>query len=103
MASTLHYTFQPQPPPLPKTTGGKRGPSGPINIASSSSEDEDSDHSITDFSPPVPNRLVLSDLGSASNPKNSSVITVATLSSPRKDYSSKKSYKLPVISFTFSK
>lgn len=42
MASTYPYQFQPQPPPLPRTTGGKRGPSGPL-IVSSSSEDEESD------------------------------------------------------------
>lgn len=45
MASVLQYQFQPQPPPVPpRMTGGKRGPSGPLTVPSSS-EDEDSDTS----------------------------------------------------------
>ncbi|XP_012944291.1 uncharacterized protein DDB_G0271670 [Aplysia californica] len=91
MASTRPYTFQPQPPPLPRTTGGKRGPSGPINIASSSSEDEDSDQSITDFSPPVPSRLSVTDLASGPSTKSNAVITVSSLSSPRNNFVTKKS------------
>ena len=91
MASTLPYQFHPQPPPGPKQTGGKRGPSGPINIPTSSSEDEDSDQSITDFSPPLGSRFILSDLGTGSAAKLNCVITVANLSSPRGSFLTKKS------------
>ncbi|GFS17909.1 hypothetical protein ElyMa_003250300 [Elysia marginata] len=54
--SAFPYSLQPQPPPHPKTTGGKRGPSAPITIPSwarGEDDEEDSDHSITDHTPPT--------------------------------------------------
>ena len=72
------YQFQPQPPPVPRMTGGKRGPSGPLTV-SSSSEDEDSDTS--ECLPPAPAQQVTVKTSEA--PKSPRPVPVLPLSTPR--------------------
>ena len=74
-ANAFPYSLQPQPPSHPKTTGGKRGPSAPIAIPSwakgEDDADEDSDHSITDHTPPShTGRLVNLDTSFSSSPSS---------------------------------
>ncbi|XP_055863424.1 serine/threonine-protein kinase phg2-like [Biomphalaria glabrata] len=83
MSQTTPLQFQPQPPLLPKTTGGKRGPSAPISIPSLANNDDDSDHSITDHSPPVQNRNSTFELPANINKQNSLILLTTSTKSPR--------------------
>ncbi|KAL8594612.1 hypothetical protein ACOMHN_011352 [Nucella lapillus] len=80
MASSYPYQFQPQPPPVPpRMTGGKRGPSGPLTV-SSSSEDEDSDTSECLPPPPVkPMTVKVAEVPDVPpSPRNVPVLPLAT-------------------------
>lgn len=90
MSASLSYQFQPQPPPHPKTTGGKKGPSTPIAIPYLPSEDDDSDESITDHTPPVPSSLPSLDSNTTTTRANNLYI-LTTKSSPRTHQNVKKS------------
>ncbi|GFN75878.1 hypothetical protein PoB_000238400 [Plakobranchus ocellatus] len=74
--SSFPYSLQPQPPPHPKITGGKRGPSAPIaipSLAKIEDNDDDSDQSITDHTPPIQTgRFTNLDHSLSSSPSSSS-------------------------------
>lgn len=76
--TSFPYPFQPQPPPVPRMTGGKRGPSGPLTV-SSSSEDEDSDTSESLPPPPI-QQLTVKTGGVPRSPRN---VPVLPISAPR--------------------
>ncbi|XP_076451784.1 uncharacterized protein LOC143287572 [Babylonia areolata] len=76
MASSFTFQFQPQPPPVPRMTGGKRGPSGPL-IVPSSSEDEDSDTSECQPTPPV-QQMPVKMAEVPRSPRNIPVLPLAT-------------------------
>ncbi|XP_059142094.1 mucin-2-like [Physella acuta] len=88
MSASLSYPFQPQPPPHPKTTGGKKGPSTPIAIPYLQSEDDESDESITDHSPPVTSSLPSLDTATT---RANNVFILTTKTSPRTHPNGKKS------------
>ena len=77
--TSFPYPFQPQPPPVPRMTGGKRGPSGPLTV-SSSSEDEDSDTSESLPPPPI-QQLTVKTGGVPRSPRKDTA-SVMTLASP---------------------
>lgn len=93
MSHTFPYQFQPQPPSLPKVTGGKKAPSAPISIPPLVSDENDSDESITDHTPPVQNRIPALDVlpGSNGAKTTNSLILLTTTSSPRGNLNAKKS------------
>ncbi|KAH9495117.1 hypothetical protein Btru_018210 [Bulinus truncatus] len=96
MNHKMPLQFQPQPPLLPKTTGGKRGPSAPISIPSLVNDEDESDQSITDHSPPSQNKILPLDLPPTVNKQNNFIL-LTTTKSPRGHTGSKK-----VIPFTAS-
>ena len=76
------YALQPQPPPHPKTTGGKRGPSAPIAIPTwpgGDDSEDDSDNSITDHTPPSQSgRLANLDMSFSNSPSSTAAVYPST-------------------------
>eukprot|EP00916_Digyalum_oweni_P017697 GHVL01029080.1.p1 GENE.GHVL01029080.1~~GHVL01029080.1.p1 ORF type:complete len:244 (+),score=19.45 GHVL01029080.1:722-1453(+) len=92
MASSFPYQFQPQPPPVPRMTGGKRGPSGPLMV-SSGSEDEDSDTSEC-LQPPVIHQVTVKTTVA---PKSPRCVQIVQLPTPRMKTGGGKFTPTPII------
>ncbi|CAL1545909.1 unnamed protein product [Lymnaea stagnalis] len=93
MSHIFPYQFQPQPPSHPKTTGGKKGSSAPISIQPLVSDEDDSDESITDHTPPAQNRIPALDFlpgNTGAKTTTNSLILLTTATSPRGNLNAKK-------------